>query len=444
MKHIKRIIICILCTLLFIGELYAASSSFIKKDSNGNIVNSAVFELKTIDGTTLETIRIQEDIPVVNANENEEPNTLYNINYIFDTYEKIERLFNEDQKSMLNHMDTYDNYLRVKDTITLPQEKRYCFSKEEYIDWLKDSKGIDLISDDDNIVMIGVQSVAFLEEVRTPLGLEKTVVVIGYDIILSYRIEADESLTLYDNDAYISGYYKYDPSINYNDLSDLFSKMDDNLAYTDTCGNLISSFKCDAIDDNVNLSSDDVVPGKQVCLPVFIDNISTEDVGNLIEIKTYINGKTSTTLEKNSENIITVFLNNKAKTPLYGNIVTSFVPDGLNLISASIDNEGIYDEENRLIKWDFNYLDAQSVMKFTYKVSVPPNAPDDAVYRVNAKIQSNSLDIPTISSDATADLNGAIENPDTGDARLVIAIVLFIISIASAIFVMKKNKINEI
>ena len=67
MKHVKRIIIYLLCVLLFVDKLYALS--FVKVDEDNNEITDAVFDFKTSNGKVLETIYLEQQSSVPSTKE---------------------------------------------------------------------------------------------------------------------------------------------------------------------------------------------------------------------------------------------------------------------------------------------------------------------------------------------------------------------------------------
>ena len=101
-------------------------------------------------------------------------------------------------------MDTLDHFLSIKDIITIDPDDNYCTNKPGFVNFLKKSHGIFLMQVTQNTITLNIASGAELEEIRTPLGLEKLRALVGIGINLLYTIEADETLTLSNYETFYS------------------------------------------------------------------------------------------------------------------------------------------------------------------------------------------------------------------------------------------------
>ena len=109
-----------------------------------------------------------------------------------------------------------------------------------------------------------------------------------------------------------------------------------------------------------------------------------------VTITSYVDGKESIIAEKKSEVTITVKLQNSSKTPLYNSTIVSKIPDNLTFVEGSDLKGGLYNKDGGTIVWTLEYLDAESVELFSYKIVVPENADTSALYLTSATVLSES------------------------------------------------------
>lgn len=519
MKKITKLLIAVLLCISFSkvdainvsptpGELIAVKNHFIKTDDKGNLIDNSEFKQTAINGTPM-----LEKITVKNDNQLSDdlstfPNILSNgtSNGISGKYEYIDSvndvsaaysLLTPDQKSIMDKMTNLQYYNNIKDLISLDSDKStYCLGKEAYVNHLKESKGImaslinneddsaqtqsaifnhtqkynikKLISNDENnsSIRFTILSFTFIEETKTPKGLEKANIIVPMKIYLEYKINSNNTLELVDGTAYQVGYLMiYTPEIDYSDISDVYAKMNNSLLYgfndsckenptwhDYTCGNGPKS-KLDksALKEvpTVKEMQDAGALADDSCITVVIDKTSTEDLSKKVEIESFVNGKKEVNVKKNDEVTITVKVYNGSKTPLYTNKVVSKVPQDFTLVDGSILKNGTYDENTRTVTWNYDYLDSLNAELFSYKVKAPDNVKDGTSVKTSATLTTNDSTVPIVSDEATMDLgdqktNDNITNPNTGILTEQIVSVVLSVSVLLVLLFVRKNRIQSI
>lgn len=508
MKKIKLILVLMIFLLSFnnvraLEETDQGYDVFIKTDDKGNIVEDAIFVQKRLDGTILKNIS-HKKITDPGSSENIYTGApLENGMYPFLAYSNDKvlafSLLTAEQKEVFNHMNTLDDYNSFVDSIpNLPSDA--CINKNEYTNYLVKSKGItshistkilpvdevdfngvvslpkkyntskvSTIAQSNNAtnILFNANSYMIIEEVKVPYKLEKETIVVPIKIFLNYSIKEDNSLELtradYSvlvyiddlNDRYLS-FSKYRDNIDYNKVSDVFSKTTDSDLYSNTC-NVVKSycsfFQTNGLDSGSHLrGSVPSVGGANghICYPAVVDKTSEEDITKKASVESYVDGKQSVHTQKNSVVTVTVKVTNTARTALYDNVIVSSIPSGFEYVNNSAIKNGVYNSTNNTISWDLDYLDASDSELFSYELRVPSDADISKVYKTSATLTTRGIDTPIISDDAQVDLGDNtsnvdnVTNPKTGNFSQVILIIIALLATMSSIILLNKKSIKSI
>ena len=502
MKKIKIILVLMVFLLSFnnvraLEETDQGYDVFIKTDDKGNIVEDAIFVQKRLDGTILITDPGFSENKYTGA-------PLENGMYPFLAYSNDKELslslLTAEQKEVFNHMNTLDDYNSFVASIpNLPSDA--CINKNEYTNYLVKSKGItshistlilpgggddvfngvvslpkkyntskvSTIAQSNNAtnILFSVNSYMIIEEVKVPYKLEKETIVVPIKIFLNYSIKEDNSLELTSADYNLIDYIdpsnnavmpftKYRDNIDYNKVSDVFSKTTDSDLYSNTCNavnSYCSFFQTNGLDSGSHFRGNvPSVGGGNVftCYPAVVDKTSEEDITKKASVESFVDGKQSVHTQKNSVVTITVKVTNTAKTPLYDNVIVSSIPSGFEYVNNSAIKNGVYNSTNNTISWDLDYLDASDSELFSYELRVPSDADISKVYKTSATLTTRGIDTPIVSDDAQVDLGDNtsnvdnVTNPKTGSFSQVILIIIALLATMSSIILLNKKSIKSI
>ena len=153
-----------------------------------------------------------------------------------------------------------------------------------------------------------------------------------------------------------------------------------------------------------------------------------------LSISSYVNSEEEIDIEETSTVQIKVHLKNDGKAPSYDNVIVSKVPAGVEYVSGSATDNGVYSEEEKTVTWNFAYLDAKDGYMFAYDVVVPTGS-KSSVYVTTSSVSAEDTNTPIESNEARVLTPGAggndeeIVNPKTGDIRDTILVILLLISI---------------
>ena len=479
--------------------------SFIKKDDKGNIINNAEFKQTAINGiemidkiTGIEELKEYQQqaagTVVNNIRANKENDKYYYISAVYDK-DMAYGLLTPDQKAIMDKMTSMQYYNTIKDKISFFDARgEYCKGKSSYVKYLKDSKGIAVEEENaddgpvalfnsksNNVVRLAgtvdegptklyftALSYTFIEETKTPKGLEKASIIVPMVINLVYNVNPDNTLELTKGRAYQEGPLMiYTPTIDYSDVADVYDKMNDSLLYQydSSCsqgetatwhdyncnreGEAVKQSNTDKKASTVSLSESFFAQNSyENCTAIVIDKTSTEDLSKKVEIESFVNGKKEVNVKKNDEVTITVKVYNGSKTPLYTSKVVSKVPADFTLVDNSILKNGKYDETTRTVTWDYDYLDSLNAELFSYKVKAPDNVKDGTSVKTSATLTTNDSEVPIVSDEATMDLgdqtNDNITNPKTGVLTEQLVSVLLAVSVLLVLLFVRKNRIQSI
>lgn len=521
MKRIK-FLFTIIALLMFCTNVYALNpdheSSFFKQNEDGETITDAKFFQKTLNGVvikeiTAEPYRILADngasespggngpmstkgvykivplatnVPTVyNSNET----MVYNYYYFIDDLDDVLALLTDEQRSVVDSLKTVEDYEKIKNVInTDTLEAAYCEGKEEYIEALKKSKGITCVedrqlagtisntnrysvekvqSDSDELqsFSLNINTFTFLEEVYTPKGYEKEIVVVPMKVYLLYSIESDGSLSLDGHSASQNGtLIKYTKGIDYSKYYDFFDKMKQEYLYGNDCGIApvwYQDYSCNSnngplsgsikpytvtptyMNYNNNPTIRKVQSDDCYGYSVVVDKTSTEDISSKLSIETYVNGKETLSTSRNTEVTISVVVDNEAKRPSYENVIVSKIPKGFEYVEDSASDGGVFDEESNTITWNLDYLDAQSEDILLYKLKVPKNADTTLDYKSSATITADGIDEPVKSRVVTVNLGSKDKNPKTGDIRYTMLLSTLCICGGLMLIVLNKKSIKS-
>ena len=493
-KVIKIFIVLVLFTAFNVNAADSGNdiyeyNQFIKKDDKGHEILDAEFTQVTIRGKVMQE-SIKNGSPSVGGTKSAVPKvgdveSTGKYKYIYEVQgtEEVYDLLTPEQYTLFEGMQTLEDYERVKDILSyVADENAYCAGKDSYVNHLKDSKGITVEEEEDgpkaeilfngksnNVVRLAgsvdarpaklhftALSYTFIEEVKTPQGLEKTNIIVPMRITLTYTVNADDTLTL------TSGYaiqernlLKYNSLVDFSDVSDVFAKVDDSFVFEvdSECPSEYAKwydYSCNnepILHPAINPIS---TPQGNVCTSTVIDKTSTEDLSKKVEIESFVNGKKEVNVQKSEEVTITVKVYNGSKTPLYTNKVVSKVPADFTLVNDSILKNGTYDENTRTVTWNYDYLDSMKAEIFSYKVKAPDTISNGASVKTSATLTSYGSEVPIVSDEATMDLgdqtnnasNDDVVNPKTGSITEQLVITILTISIGATLLIARKTRIK--
>ncbi len=142
----------------------------------------------------------------------------------------------------------------------------------------------------------------------------------------------------------------------------------------------------------------------------------------------------------------TINIKNIGDGKSFNNIIVAKIPLGLSIIEDSISDNGIYDKENSLIKWNYDLLESNQEHTFNYYAKII----DDGIkeYVGNSSITSDQIQDEVKSEDTNVSVQkkdeeikeiDKIKNPNTGvNDYIIVSILIMIISIV--VFIILKRK----
>ena len=514
MKKITKLLIAVLLCISFSkvdainvsptpGVFVGEKNYFIKTDDKNNGIEDAEFTQVTINGQVmLDSIKEKILTPEVAPKQKMVPTIkegattttpiegLYEYVYFIEDTNNALDLLTPDQKEIVDKFKTLSDYEAIRSKVNNKiASQMHCEGKTLYINFLKDSKGIEVkeyfnegagtaknfiknnvmrlqssdIGEESKIsgLLLHAITYTFIEETKTPKGLEKSFIIVPMEVSIYYTVNPDNTLTLDYAKAYQNKVLMmYDPNIDYTDIADVYAKMDNSKMFQllTTCDfkSEWENYFCEADSALQSANTESKVPTRfftdvkgSNCHAIVIDKTSTEDLSKKVEIKSFVNGKKEVNVQKSEEVTIQVKVYNGSKTPLYTNKVVSKVPQDFTLVDGSILKNGIYDENTRTVTWNHDYLDSMDSEIFSYKVKAPDTIKDGTSVKTSATLTTNDSTVPIVSDEATMDLgdqktNDNITNPNTGILTEQIVSVVLSVSVLLVLLFVRKNRIQSI
>ena len=450
-------------------------SYFIKQDEDGNLVPDAKFEQRSLNGNVVIELEpfFVDDMQALPIDNSSVPNTLVSppgrYKYIAGIYDKdmILNLLTSEQKEILNNIKTYNDFLRYKEALNKNYYEYMCDGKEEAINTLKNNKGIFAyedsgvaeasksipnvsLGDDGELGQVFPKYIGYtiitnmiIEEVKMPVGLQKSYIVVPMEVRLRYVISEDGTLVFDEDYCYAKQYMnllKYDSSINYNKIEEVINKMDNTYVYETTCDYTKNityfAYTCNIGPGDFILNQS---PSTNYACPYGGATIIDKKGAPSLKISTYVDGKQKLSTKKDTTAVISVKLENNGTAGSYNNKIVSRVPKNLVYVDdKEINKYGVYNREDGTVTWNLEYLDSLDAAMFSYRVSIPSTADISVVYTSTATVESMDTSTPIVSDAAEIDLADVV-NPKTGDTRALYIFTSLIIAITVLLVVNKKT-----
>ena len=448
---------------------------FYKEDEEENIIDNAEFIYRNLDG-----------------------NLSYDV--AFDNYYhayKFENSISEDNEKLLkitpsNTKDVLLNFRKMEDFtpyINVVHKKSTIYNfKNLYVDCDYNNNAFSFNNKYSTKKLVSehkydrcyayIPTVMFIEETKTPKGLEKETAVLPATItfVFEFNQETEEitkissfldafSKTTFEDESgheylhYDMNLYKYDESLDYNNIESVYNTFinyDKNMIYSKSeyCKKMIKDAnpeyqKSIKNDYQIKKLTDEDDSSEHLLkikceTPIIVDKKGS----SALSVNSYVNSKEKVNLTESSNVEIKVFLKNSGKAPSYENKVVSNVPEGVEYVAGSATDNGVYDEEKNTVTWDLDYLDASSGYIFSYEVAVTTGS-KESVYVTTSSVSSDDNETPIVSNEAKVTTPGVggdapeeeseeIVNPKTGDERSFVIILGLLIG--SIVLFSIKNK----
>ena len=232
---------------------------FYKSDTEGNIINNAEFIIRDLNKN------VSYDVTY--------DNNLYKSKAILSKeYDEIMNFVPSNVKEIINGFNNIDDFLPylkpVEPAEALPQavyssmevECRYKSSgllEDSNTDTKYPIRKMTAVNEYNTCSVI-IPTITFLEEVKTPKGLEKVNAYIIAKVRIDYSLDRDSGLVtstkakLINLDPFWGTFniFEYDETLNYNDMESVYNKMLDDYAfkyiYTESCDIFVDS--CEGTD----------------------------------------------------------------------------------------------------------------------------------------------------------------------------------------------------
>jgi len=292
MKKFSKLLL-VLLMVISVGKVYAGGSNvmledyFVKKDDKGNLIDNAEFVQTTLNGDELAKIVVSNkelestigpgladgggnditlQVPKVKAGIS---GKYYYVTSIHNKDLAYKTLTSE-QKAIFDKMTTLNYYLSVRNNF--PEYISIC--DENFANQIKSSKGISVnenynsagniesynsaadavsssnlkpvvkklqASDGSDISSLSfvINTFTFIDETKTPVGLEKQTIVVPMVTILNYVVNEDGTLTLESGESFVDDnlpFMKSNFEIDYNKVGDVYANMSTENIYGTTCG----------------------------------------------------------------------------------------------------------------------------------------------------------------------------------------------------------------
>ncbi len=134
------------------------------------------------------------------------------------------------------------------------------------------------------------------------------------------------------------------------------------------------------------------------------------------DIENTVNGlaKYNASKDKNLEYKISITNNGNASSG--ENVITSYIPEELNIVENSISDNGVYDKDEHTITWNVDRIEAEQELEFSYMATAPDNSKGKE-YVGKSSIVSAQVLGATYSNNTIVTLDQIVElikNPETG------------------------------
>ena len=448
MKKLFSLFLFLFIFVLGINIVNADESWFIKKDEQGNLITNAEFEIYSLFGNN--TFEV--------TNESTETESLYSfLNSDEITKEKGLSLLNDDQKELINSINTYNDF-HNKESILV---KTYG-TESEYVNDLANTKGvsghIETITrggetegdgtenelPNVDYISLTAQNFLVLEETKAPIGMERNKFIMPLEVTFYMTMNDQGALTVESTIYTIKpGLIKYNSSVNFKDLHAAFDYIVNN---SDSIRNEIKT-GCDETYNYVNT----FIPGLLAAVfntyagegnntacshnPVIIDKAGTYDVS----VTSYVNDNSTIDALKQDVVRLKVKLTNNGTVDSYNNVIVSHIPEGLSYVEDSVSDSGVFDEIEQTVTWNIDRLDASSSKEFTYDVKVPNNVKVNSSIIANASLNSDNVPTAIVSNNSTIKVKDFV-NPKTGDLEKLGFVIALTIATAVLYILHGKKK----
>lgn len=364
-----------------------------KVNENNEMITDAEFEAHTVDNEVIFNYR----------NNN---NGTYNLDfdaYIHDNIDKFIKYLPEDE---YKNIDTIEQAKNIEDSNYDSDTRNNNLYSERV--W-KDQYYVPLI----------------LEETKVPKKYQKAdkyVLLVHIVTYFNYNHDQDiftksigcNSVRSYEDHetyrVYKQIYFKYDENYDY-------SKA---LIFTDEEYNeFYDKYYIDLLDEDGNA--------------IIVDKLGEVD----LSISSTIDDKLSVKTKIGKSLSYKVVVQNKGTITSYGNIIKTSLPDGLEYVDGSANDNGVYDKDTNTITWNLDTLDSNEEKILTFKVL---STDMKSKYIVKTNIQNEDMTEVVNSNDVEILIETSVDNPNTSD-NILLYVITSLLSLTFLV-VFTKQKIN--
>ena len=337
---------------------------------------------------------IEDDISVVNN---------FGLTEYDVSYEELLQLIPDAYRDIINSINNIDDYNNYSENNSLFSYDNNC-----------------------NIGMYSFHLPIRVEEVKSPLGYQKSSFIIPSVVTVSFRFDESNnnllSKTIVIKENY-RAYFKDDANIG----NITYSANTDNFhSYMLENGVFLSGY-CDGNYTNNYYS----------CYPYYEFPVLEDEVGQVVlSVENTIQDEHNVSLSGDNRVQYKVLVSNTGNASSGNNVVQTSIPKGLDVIENTISDDGVYTTNNRTITWNIDYLDPYGEEELTYDVIVSYKS--IGTYKTISNISSDQqLDI--VESEPA--VLKVINNPKTG--QIVFVTELFIIFLVIAVIYSLYKKISK-
>lgn len=363
-----------------------------KVNENNEMITDAEFEAHTVDNEVIFNYR----------NNN---NGTYNLDfdaYIYDNIDKFIKYLPEDE---YKNIDTIEQAKNIENS----NYNSYTRNNNLYSEVWKGQYYVPLI----------------LEETKVPKKYQK-----ADKYVLLVHIQTNFNYN-HDQDIFTKSIYGYSVRSHeyhetYNVHKHIYFKYDENydyskaLIFTDEEYNeFYDKYYIDLLDEDGNA--------------IIVDKLGEVD----LSISSTIDDKLSVKTKRGKSLSYKVVVQNKGTITSYGNIIKTSLPDGLEYVDGSANDNGVYDKDTNTITWNLDTLDSNEEKILTFKVL---STDMKSKYIVKTNIQNEDMTEVVNSNDVEILIETSVDNPNTSD-NILLYVITSLLSLTFLV-VFTKQKIN--
>ena len=164
-----------------------------------------------------------------------------------------------------------------------------------------------------------------------------------------------------------------------------------------------------------------------------------------LTITNLINDKEKYTAKKDEELKYSITIKNIGDGKSNDNIIITNVPKGISILEDRISDNGTYEKENNIIKWNKELLDPNQEYTFTYYAKITDINLTE--YIGNSSITSNQIkeevksNNTVVNIEKTENTTNNIKNPKTDTGNFIIILIVLLISSLLFNLIRKRKKV---